>query len=199
MPQQFSSYKHRRDLNQTQKISAEKEKKRKKNLPLPLRASVEKPLSCSGHFLLDRSQREQLSMRVTHMIDSLLCQGPAGPFEHGDIHLEPPPPLVLLYNLYPLSSPKSKAVRVRVIFTPRPIAGEPREGCGATSFWKKKTNKRRNTTEPSPWGGLEMDYLSLNTHTPFPLSPSLSPLFSFLSRHLLFSDPNYKSQLEGER
>lgn len=92
MPQQFSSYKHRRDLNQTQKISAEKEKKRKKNLPLPLRASVEKPLSCSGHFLLDRSQREQLSMRVTHMIDSLLCQGPAGPFEHGDIHLEPPPP-----------------------------------------------------------------------------------------------------------
>ena len=139
-PQQFSSYKHRREWAQTQK------RKRKKNLPLPLRASVEKPLSCSGHFLLDRSQREQLSMRVTQMIDSLLCRGPAGPFQHGDIHLGSPSTTPHPRACSPvqfISSPKSKAIHVRVIFTPRSIAGEPRDGCGATSFLgkKKKENK----------------------------------------------------------
>ena len=161
---------------------------------MPLRASVEKPLSCSGHFLLDRSQREQLSMRVTQMIDSLLCRGPAGPFQHGDIHLGSPSTTPHPRACSPvqfISSPKSKAIHVRVIFTPRSIAGEPRDGCGVTSFLgkkKKKTNKRRNTTEPSPWGGLEMDYLSLNTHTPFslPLPLPLS-LLSFSRSPVLWS------------
>lgn len=34
----------------------------------------EKPVNCSGRFLLDRSQRELLSVRVTQMIDGLLCK-----------------------------------------------------------------------------------------------------------------------------
>lgn len=43
----------------------------------------EKPLSRSGHFLLDRSRREQLSMRVTQMIDSPLRGGQRGHLNTG--------------------------------------------------------------------------------------------------------------------
>lgn len=56
-----------------------------------------KPPRYSGHFLLDRSQREQLSMRVTHMIDSLLCGGQQGHLSAGTFTLESSP--------FPPSSP----------------------------------------------------------------------------------------------
>lgn len=49
-----------------------------------------------------------------------------------------------------------------VSFSP-PAHNSNHERCSATS--SLKTNKQHNTTEPSHWESLGMDYLSLNTHT----------------------------------
>lgn len=147
-----------------------------------------KPPSCSGHFLLGRSQREQLSMRVTQMIDGLLCGGQQGHLNTGTFTLEPPTPRFSC-TIYILHAPPNQKPSVSVSFSLRDYRRN-RKRCKATFF--SKTNKQHNTTEPPHGGSLEMDYLSLNTHTPFSIS-------LFPSQHLLFCDPNYKSQLEGER
>lgn len=50
-------------------------------------------------------------------------------------------------------------------FHNKPLAWTTR---GVNQLPSYKTNKQHNTT--SQWGSLEMDYLSLNTHTPFSIS-----------------------------
>lgn len=127
-----------------------------------------KPKRYSGHFLPDRSQREQLSMRVSHMTDSPLCGGRPGHFPSGDIHFGkhsvPPDFSSTMCFLHPATNQKTSA---SVSFSPRAHNGN-RKRCSATSFWK--TNKQHNTTEPSHGQSLRMDYLSLNTHTPSSIS-----------------------------
>lgn len=100
-----------------------------------------------------------------------------------------PPPLGSPVQFISSVLPQIKNHLCQCHFHYEPIAGTAR---GAKQLLSRKTNKQHNTTEPPHGGSLEMDYLSLNTHTPFSIS-----LFS--SQHLLFCDPNYKSQLEGER
>lgn len=149
-----------------------------------------KPKRYSGHFLPDRSQREQLSMRVSHMTDSPLCGGQPGHFQSGDIHfgkrsVAPPPtsPVQCVSSILP----RIKSHQRQCHFPPR-AHNRNRTRCGATSFLK--TNKQHNTTEPPHGESLGMDYLSLNTHTPSSIS-----LFSL--QRVLFCDLNYNSQLGG--
>lgn len=147
--------------------------------------SIHLCMSCSGHFLLDRSQREQLSMRVTQMIDSLLCGGQRGHLSTGTFTLETPStsPVQFISSILP----QIKNHQCLCHFHYKPIAGTAR---GAKQLLSRK--QISSATQQNLPRSLEMDYLSLNTHTPSSVS-----LFS--SQHLLFCDPNYKSQLEGER
>lgn len=109
-------------------------------------------MSCSGHFLLDRSQREQLSMRVTQMIDSLLCGGQRGHLSTGTFTLETPQFSSTIYILHP---PPNQKPSVSVSFSLQAYRRN-RKRCKATSF--SKTNKQHNTTEPpqKPWNGLSV-------------------------------------------
>lgn len=147
-----------------------------------------KPKRHSGHFLPNRSQREQLSMRVSHKTDSPLCGGQPCHFQSGDIHFgKCPPPTHFSSTMHFLHPATNQTPSASVSFSP-PARNSNRKRCGATS--SLKTNKQHNTTGHSHGESLGMDYLSLNTHT-------TSSISLFSSQHVLFCDPNYNSQLGG--
>lgn len=95
----------------------------------------EKPVSCSGHFLLDRSHREQPSMRATPMINSLFYRGRRGHFNQGTFTSKTPQFSSRIYTRHPLPNQK-----LSVSFSLR----EPWE----VHLLSGKTNKQHNTTEP---------------------------------------------------
>lgn len=85
------------------------------------------PQSCTGHFLLDRSQIEQLSMRVTQMMDSLHCWGQRGYLSTGTCTLEPKPPTPKSpVPFTPSILPRIKNHQCLCHFHYKPIAGSTR-------------------------------------------------------------------------
>lgn len=113
----------------------------------------EEPLSCSGHFLLDRSQREQLSMRVTQMIDSLLCGASKAIWTQGHSLRKPlSSPAEFISSI--LSQIKRRLCQCH--FHYKPIAGTAR-GARQLLSWKQiSSTTQQNLPMGKPWNGLSV-------------------------------------------
>lgn len=119
-----------------------------------------KPKRYSGHFLPDRSQREQLSMRVSHMTDSPLCGGQPGHFQSGDIHfgkrsVPPTSPVQCVSSILP----RIKSHQRQCHFPHEPIPGTAR-GAAPRLSWKQISS----TTQQSLPMGKPRNGLSVFKH-----------------------------------